>query len=178
MIHDKYQLNRIAGSPAKSFLLSFFTILMSIIFILIRFIDAPIQYNNAVIFNEKLGETINYELNYGRRTYLTIYFTLQNGDTYQVDNSCTSDELVKKLDAVKNGENISLAVNPDTGNILEITCGDEEILNFSYAQSQIGIENKGYFYIGIFMGVLGVYLLIHSITLVIPWRKKHKKRRR
>lgn len=178
MFHDKYQLNSIAGSPVKCFLLSLFAVFMSVSFIITKPINAHIRYDEAVVYNEIFGETVVCELRSGR-SYLIIDFTLQNGEQYSVDTSCTHDGIIaERLEKLRKGDRISFAVNPDTGNILEIKCGDEEILDFDYSQSQINSENKVYFFIGIAIGVVGIYLLIHAITLVVPRRKKHRRRKR
>lgn len=178
MALTKYERYSMATSPIKCFLLGLLCLLMATGFTVSSYLSKPASYNEAVKFSETFGESVECVSTQSRRTYLTIYFKLKSGITYSIHHSCTSGNNIKeKLDSLKKGSKITFVADEKTGYILEVKSENKELLNYDYACNRLQTENKLFFGLGVFIGLCGLYLIAHAISLVYPRKKKRKKRR-
>ncbi len=175
---NKYERYAIATSPVKSFLVTAACIIMSIIFITTGLIHSSVRYDETGKISGIWEETLNYELNYekGKNSPPTIYFVSLKGDTYMVDYCCSSDDLVQNLVSLEKGDKINLAVNPKAKYVLEIKTESGELLNFDSSQTCFEKNYRPFFYLGIIVGLMACYMLVHSVSLVVPKKKKERRK--
>ena len=129
---------------------------------------APITREDAI------EETLQFEswtqLHNRRGSSAGVRLTFSNGDMRFIDESCATEAVFEKLNALQSGETIDLLTHPD-GTILSLNAAGETILDFDFAQQKLERKGKQFTYIGAF----GFFCAGVGIVNII--RKKPMRRR-
>lgn len=114
--------------------------------------DVPIAREEAEVYVgcfEKLES---------QRNYRSVCF--QDGAEYELHPHTVPEELLKSLEALEKGTKLFLLVNPNNHYIAEIRTETEELLNFEISQQTTYNYSKGYIWIGAFLCIAPVILLL------------------
>ena len=128
----------------------------------------PIEYSQAISYSAQFEK---YYTRYNYKGGSTEYIEFTNKESkplsdlyFYGDQSPHAD-----LKALAKGTTLDLKLHPN-GEILEIKVGNEEILNFDYAQKQLQKRS-------IFILVIGILSLLAIIPLLIyVWKKIFKEK--
>lgn len=154
--------DRIINSPMGLLIISFLTIAMGILFIVMQIPNKPIQRREAVAYS---GELVEYETS---RNYCGINF--KDGTTYEVYPHTETGEFREKMKSLPKGTRLYLLVNPNNDYVVEIKTATEELLNFEKSQQDIAKYDNGYIVIGAVCCIGGVVLIFFAFGM-----KKNKR---
>jgi len=114
--------------------------------------DVPIAREQAEVYAgdfEKLDT---------RKNYCAVCFS--DGAEYELHPHTVPEELLESLEAMEKGTRLFLLIHPNNRYIVEIRTETEELLNFDACQQANYRYNKGYIWIGAFLCLAPVLLLL------------------
>ncbi len=125
----------------------------------------PISINDAKIYNGEFDYCEYNEID----EFLTLY--LKDKSSYDLHTSCGVHKIAAKLDKLKKGDNITVAINPKHDCMIELKTGSDVILDIDYAQKCMKEDAVRYFWLGIVIVGGAVFLFVCSIRFTVKENK-------
>lgn len=138
--------------------------MMSAIFISMRFRCNPISVEDAVSYE---GTLVDLNVYYGYRSggVSDIDLIFADHHTYRIDTSLTNKSLQNDLEKLC-GQQISLLYNSRADSVIEITQDEMVLLSFDYAQDRLLMMGRMSCAVGVVFAAVSIGLMIWSIRLL------------
>ena len=103
-----------------------------------------------------------------------IFIDCTNGERYVIDGASVNTELRNALSALKEGENITLLIHPNSDTIVEFSNAHGKLLFFEDTIKDLTGETTGFLILGIFLYLLSLLGLYHIVSHFIQKRTAAK----
>lgn len=120
----------------------------------------PVRNDVPVARGEAEAYVGFFEKSESRRNYRSVCF--RDGAEYEFHPHTVPEELLGTLETMEKGTKLFLLVNPNNHYIAEIRTETEELLNFETSQQTVYRYSKGYIWIGTFLCIAPIILILLS----------------
>lgn len=135
--------------PSQTFWLVLGALVVGTIFTFgVRYMEVGIERHEA-LYCEGVFDSFIDNKKYGRHRSKPIDLIFADGNTFEIDRTCTSQELSDRLALLERGTKLEILLHPNSNLVLELRTEDEVIMSFDEAMQRLSKDQKGFFAIGI-----------------------------
>ena len=128
-----------------------------------QFWNAPITEQDAVT---DIAIFASYDIRHGRSgSTKEIIVRFEDCDQLYIDGVCASSTLINQLEAIRPGDEVRLAIHPDSNKILEMLHGNQTLLEFDQTTKMLTNEATGFGVLGILCYVAALIALVQLMQL-------------
>lgn len=159
--------SNIIDNPLAVVIVGILAIFLGLFFWLIQGVNKPIPREEATSY---VGQ---FDYYFSSRRYCEIHF--KDGSVLYVYPHTETAEFRKTMEALDDGTQLYILINPNNNYVAEIKTDTRELLNFEISQQDIDSYDNGYIAIGVFLCVCGVFLIMYVIGST-NYKKTEKKK--
>ena len=107
---------------------------------------------------------LSYDVQYESKERIReIIIKCLNNERYYIDGTCANESVENYLQALSEGEDITLLVHPNSNTILQFSSDKYTIMSFNDSMTKIANEKNGFIGLGIFLyfsALIGLYYIV------------------